>query len=335
MRELSLFTGAGGGVLATQHLLGWRTVGYVELDRYCQRVLRQRIRDGLLSDAPIFGDVRRFLRDGWARRYRGRVDCVSAGFPCQPFSAAGRRRAADDERNLWPETAAVIREVRPRFVVLENVPGLLSSQPNERVWLVGRPAQGALFDAKNRISDSRPLVRVLVQTGQRYVGTVLGDLAEMGFDARWGVLGASDAGAPHLRNRVWIVAAQSPLSDSKRDELRERRQRRRKQHEEPRAALAGNDGTPRTVADADGGRCEGVRESESRGVASSRRRQPDRRRALRQFADAPIWGRDPAEDPESGVGRVADGVAYRVDRLKAIGNGQVPAVAALAWDFLK
>lgn len=148
MRELSLFTGGGGGLLAGLHL-GWKAVGYVESDDYCQCVIAARIRDGYLPDAPIFGDIRAFIGDGYAAAYQGLVDVVTAGFPCQPFSLAGRRLGAEDERNLWPETAAAIRLVRPRFVLLENSPGLASSG---------------------------------------YIGAVLSDLATMGFDAQWGVL---------------------------------------------------------------------------------------------------------------------------------------------------
>ena len=85
MRELSLFSGAGGGLLGTKHLLGWTTIGYVEWEDYCQKVLAQRIKDGWLDEAPIFGDIRAF-NDKWAERYRGLVDVISAGNTkdCQP-----------------------------------------------------------------------------------------------------------------------------------------------------------------------------------------------------------------------------------------------------------
>lgn len=114
MNELSLFSGAGLGLLGTK-LLGFRCVGYVEKDDYCQKVLRARIRDGYLDDAPIFSDVRSF--DG--RPYRGRVDLVSAGFPCQPFSSAARGR--NTERSLWAETRRIVAECSPQFVFIENV----------------------------------------------------------------------------------------------------------------------------------------------------------------------------------------------------------------------
>jgi DNA (cytosine-5)-methyltransferase 1 len=125
MRELSLFSGAGGGLLGTK-LLGWTHVGYVEWNEYCQRVIAARIADGYLERAPIFTDVREFAQSGAADQYRGIADVVSAGFPCQPFSVAGSQRAANDERNMWPATVEVIRRVQPRSVLLENVPGLVS-----------------------------------------------------------------------------------------------------------------------------------------------------------------------------------------------------------------
>lgn len=167
MNELSLFTGAGGGLLGTHHLLGWRTIGMVEIDDYCQKVLRQRQRDGLLDDCPIFGDIRAFIREGYAERYRGMVDVISAGFPCQPFSVAGKKLGADDPRNMWPETIDVIRRVRPRFCLLENTPGLF----------IGG-----------------------------YLGTVFGDLAEGGYDCRWCCLSGYYFKGPVRRERVFIVA---------------------------------------------------------------------------------------------------------------------------------
>ena len=164
MNELSLFSGAGGGLLGSK-ILGWRSIGYVENNPYCQKILAQRISDGILDAAPIFGDIRKFISEGYATSYKGLVDIITGGFPCQPFSVAGKRKGEADERNMWPATANVIRAIRPPLVFLENVPGLLSSG---------------------------------------YFGRILGDLAEIGYDARWAVLGASDVGANHRRKRLWI-----------------------------------------------------------------------------------------------------------------------------------
>ena len=91
MNYLSLFSGACGGDLGCQHLLGWNCKGYVEYEEYCQKVIRQRQKDGLLDAAPIFGDIRKFISEGYAESYKGMVDVVSGGWPCQPHSVAGKR----------------------------------------------------------------------------------------------------------------------------------------------------------------------------------------------------------------------------------------------------
>lgn len=148
MNELSLFTGYGGFSLGLKLAgLEVRTVGYCEIEPYCQEIIKARIRDGLLDDAPIFPDIRAF--DG--SQYRGLVDIVTAGFPCQPHSVAGKRAGALDDRNLWPDTIQVIDDVGPAIVLLENVPGILANG---------------------------------------YGGTVVGQLAERGYDAIWGLLSA-------------------------------------------------------------------------------------------------------------------------------------------------
>jgi len=169
--ELALFAGAGGGLLASR-LLGHRVVCYVEREPYFVEVLRARIGEGYLDDAPIWDDVRTFDGGAW----RGCVDIVSAGFPCQPFSAAGQRRGAEDERNGWPDTGRIIREVRPRWVFLENVPGLLFGSHG-------------------------------------YFGRVVGELAACGYDCRWDCVSASAVGAPHRRDRLWVVAADTECGE--------------------------------------------------------------------------------------------------------------------------
>ena len=162
MNELALFAGAGGGILGGK-LLGWRTVCAVEWEPYPASVLCARQNDKILAPFPIWDDVRTFDGKPW----RGIVDVVSGGFPCQDISAAGHGAGISGSRSgLWSEMARIIGEVRPRYAFVENSPMLTS----------------------------------------RGLGTVLGDLAAMGFDARWGVVSAADVGAPHLRERIWIVA---------------------------------------------------------------------------------------------------------------------------------
>jgi DNA (cytosine-5)-methyltransferase 1 len=242
MNELALFAGAGGGILGG-HLLGWRTVCAVEWEPYAASVLVARQNDGLLPPFPIWDDVQTF--DG--RPWRGIVDVVSGGFPCQDISAAGKGAGIDGERSgMWREMARIIREIRPKFVFVENSPMLTS----------------------------------------RGLGTVLGDLASMGFDARWGVLGAADVGAPHQRDRIWIVAHASEI-----------------------------------------GFCG---EKTKQGM--------ERNRPSISCLDTKWWEREPEQtsrEAQSEMGVVVNGLASRMDELAAIGNGQVPLVAATAWSLLK
>jgi len=161
LRELALFAGAGGGILGG-HMLGWRTVCAVEWESYPASVLCARQNDRILAPFPIWDDVCTF--DG--RPWRGIIDVVSGGFPCQDISAAGGGEGITGSRSgLWKEMARIVGEVRPRYVFVENSPMLTS----------------------------------------RGLGTVLGDLAALGFDAEWGVLSAADVGAPHLRERIWVL----------------------------------------------------------------------------------------------------------------------------------
>jgi len=161
-RVMHLFAGAGGGILGDL-LLGHQCICAVEIDNYCQQVLGQRQKDGMLPWFPIFDDIKEFDGKPW----RGVTDIIAGGFPCQPFSVAGKQAGESDERNMWPDTIRVIREVRPRYCFLENVPNILV---------------------------------------HGYFGTILGDMAESGYNIRWRCLSAAECGAPHKRTRLWIVA---------------------------------------------------------------------------------------------------------------------------------
>ena len=239
LRELALFAGAGGGILGGK-LLGWRTVCAVERDAYAASVLAQRQNDGSLEPFPIWSDVCSF--DG--RPWRGIVDIVSGGFPCQDISAQGGGDGLDGERSgLWREFDRIIGEVEPRIVYVENSPMLTI----------------------------------------RGLGIVLGDLASRGFDAEWGVLSAADVGAPHLRERIWIVAHANGIGLEGRDSI-----------------------YPQGHRQAAAGPVSGL---------------------VQMFA----W---PDVSNPRAFGS-SDGVAYRVDRLKAIGNGQVPSCAATAFRLLR
>lgn len=250
MNELHLFAGAGGGILGGI-LLGHTTICAVEIEPYCRKVLLQRQRDGMLPKFPIWDDVRTFDGNPW----RGKVDVVCGGFPCQDISAAGKGVGISGERSgLWSEMARIIGEVRPKYAFVEN----------------------------------SPLLR------KRGLAVVISDLARLGYASRWGVVRASDTGAPHRRARLWILAYSS------------------------------KDGRFRSGLVQDQYRAEGTGRNETvRGTNRKRSKILSKNIFIPQQ-----WKTEPAVDG------MADGVAFHVDRLAATGNGQVPSVAALAWKIL-
>lgn len=272
MNELALFAGAGGGILAG-HLLGWRTVCAVERDAYAASVLVARQNDGCLPPFPIWDDVQTF--DG--RPWRGIVDVVSGGFPCQDVSCAGKGVGIDGERSgLWKHMARIIGEVRPRYAFVENSPMLVS----------------------------------------RGLATVLSDFAELGYDARWGIVGAHHVGAPHKRDRIWIVANAQGAERVEHTPEREGRQDTGRGSQEKHVANAQGERCKRRVFDAD------------QGGAQSERQTLSTTGSGLSNAGQDWWQTEP------GVGRLVDGLANRVDMLRCSGNGQVPLVAATAWDVL-
>jgi DNA (cytosine-5)-methyltransferase 1 len=308
----------------------------VEWDAYAASVLVARQNDGCLPPFPVWDDVQTFDGHPW----RGRVDVVSGGFPCTDISCAGKGAGIDGEASgMWRHMARIIGEVRPQFVFVENSP-----------MLVGRG-----------------------------LARVLADLAALGFDAQWGVVGAHHAGAPHKRDRIWIVASDSNridgddrrhgasalcgeqgreptelpgsegnvadatgLQDIGRKRSNVAEAERVRKGFDPSAGVGGKD-----VANADCAGCEQLRRECADGekLASAECGSSVCNAASAGFqngagepmgepgADAQLERSDWwATEPE--LGRVAHGVANRVDRLRCIGNGQVPAVVRLAWGLL-
>jgi len=244
-RTLHLFAGSGGGILSDL-LLGHRPVCAVEIEPYCQKNLHQRQKDGVFPFFPIWDDVQTFDGTQW----RGKVNIVAGGFPCQDISSAGRGEGLEGKRSgLWSEMARIISEVVPTYVFVENSP-----------QLVGRG-----------------------------LDKVLMDLAKMGYNAQWCVLGARHVMAPHKRDRIWILGY---------------------------------------IPNSNGTRLEGDIQKEFR--------------SIQKKTEAPPWGEFSRGASKAGrvwtveptMGRVVNGVANRVDRIKAIGNGQVPLVAATAYTYL-
>lgn len=328
MNELALFAGAGGGVLAS-YLMGWRTVCAVERDAYAAQVLAQRQNDGILEAFPIWSDITTFDGKPW----QGIVDVISGGFPCQDISSAGKGAGIEGERSgLWSEMARIICEVRPRYVFVENSPMLVS----------------------------RGLTRVI------------SDLAQMGYDAHWARFSASNFGAPHIRDRIWIVAHTNSTANGKQyfnaekgrnshvplfDVANSQSFRCEKnglpigaEQEKPLFGINSKDvantesfrleqereckstsekwltGCSHELSDTNCKRCKQVEQRDFSRTQSEGSSDPSQHSS---FTRGWEWW---AIEPE--LGRVADGVAHRVDRLKAIGNGQVSIVAKCAFEFL-
>ena len=328
MRVLDLFSGIGGFSLGLERTGGFETVAFCEVDPFCRRVLAKH-----WPEVPCYDDVRslgawRLVADGIA------VDVICGGFPCQDISTAGRGAGINGERSgLWAEYARLVGELRPRYVIVENVAALLG----------------------------------------RGLDRVLGDLAALGYDAEWHCIPASAVGAPHQRDRIWIVAhadgqpwearcderrsavsvrahrgaarsGSDPVdvahAESADDRLRHASQGER-QISEPRER--------RRCADVADALRNGLQGSEPSEPAARRRRPSDTRGAFvanaggqglpsseREVILGPRrWheGRAASErgwwSAEPDVGRVAHGVSGRVDRLRALGNAVVPQIPEL------
>ncbi len=321
---LSVCSGGAGldlGVMLAEP--GARVVAFVEREAFAAAVLVARMADEALHPAPVWDDVVSFDGEPW----RGVVDCLTAGFPCQPWSVAGRRRGLADERWLWPEIVRILREVGPAIVFLENVPGLV--------------AEG--------------------------LGHVLGDLAGLGFDAEWGVLGANEVGAPHIRRRVFILAhsdlgrwriarggGRGEGADARwREDAREPRLGGGVLAHPGRVGVAGLE--PQSLAgggDAPAAGGAGARLADADGQGERQRewQRPEWRWAGDMWPPGPkdvdqwraVLARTPGLAPatQPAVRGVADGLAtelvesIRAHRLALLGNGVVPLEAALAWKVL-
>lgn len=314
LKHISLCSGIGGLDLAAEWA-GFRTVAQCEIDGYASKVLAKNFKG-----VPNLHDIRtvtneRLREHGIAPE---KITVISAGFPCQPYSLAGKGRGDRDERDLWGEVARVLGEVRPRWFVGENTPGLFSRE------------------------------------NQRYFRRILSDLAALGYNVGWGIWGACDVGAPHKRERVFLVAhadgerrgvfgavertACGSLGESETktslgaggtrgvlsgnlhytygkgrgaDEPAEHGAVKPLDQERRRDKPCGTNSGSNVVSDA-----YGIREQQPGGE-----QQEGRKRAcdVRQSWFGGEWW-----EVEPDVGRVAHGVPARVDRLRGLGNAVVP-----------
>ena len=205
LTHLSLCTGYEGiGSGLRRVFPNVREVAYVEIEAFAIANLVAKMEKGYLYATPIYTDLKTFPY----KEFYGKVDFLSAGFPCQPFSAAGRRASTEDPRHLYPYIAKGISECRPTYVVLENVQGIISSKTAD---------------------------------GESVLKYVLGDLEERGYRTSWGVFSASEVGAPHQRKRVFILAHTS-AQGLQGGELGETQYRETEAHDT--TAKRSNDGWP-------------------------------------------------------------------------------------------
>ncbi|WP_093359436.1 DNA cytosine methyltransferase [Tropicimonas isoalkanivorans] len=359
---LSLCSGAGGIDLGlTIALPGYRTVGHVERETFAAATLVARMEDASLDHAPIWDDVASF--DG--RPWRGAVDIVTAGYPCQPFSVAGKRRGAEDPRHLWPHVARIIGECEPPFVFLENVAHHLRlGFPEVASGLVGmgyRFAAGLFTAAEVGAPHKRERLFILAIRE----GDELADPARLLWHpVEWREsdgIAAPVADAEGQRQRepadeADALAGSGPARDESGDEGCNVADATDRQLSEPgrrpaRRERSGPDGAG--LADADG---NGRKQAE-RGQSPDGRSYPcqsdvddadgsrpqGRGDDIGEYAgERPAWPPGPgdadgwaeylraAPDLEPAVRRGADGLAHRVDRLRLCGNGVVPLVAAHA-----
>lgn len=274
---LSVCTGIGGldlGLHAGLRVVGRvpRAVGYVEREAFAVSCLGKAIEEGRLDDAPVWcGDLRIMPVD-----LLPRIDWICGGYPCQPFSTAGKRQGRDDHRHLWPDIRELVSELRPAGVLLENVSGHVSL---------------GLFD-------------------------VLSDLEGCGYRTAWGCYSASSVGAPHRRKRVFILG----LADTDGGRLAGVGQRDGESQARREVQQRDDvDGCGEDVAYCNGERLEG------------RRRFCVRTHQWPTGQGCPQRPDEPARCVESRLGRNADGLPDRVDRLRALGNAVVPQQAEMAF----
>jgi len=266
MKHGSLFSGIGGFDLASEWM-GWENVFQVEIDDYCQKVLAKNF-----PNVKRYGDIKEFKGEC------GSVDILTGGFPCQPFSHAGKRKGESDDRYLWPEYLRIIREIQPTYVVGENVAGLVSMED-------GKTLNG-----------------------------IFTDLEGEGYTVESFIIPACGVGAWHRRDRIWIIGylPERINGNSSRTNTNSIGPYRPKEQQQGEAELR------------DKQECgaEGLGEDVSNPKPKRLQRKPKRQMGESSKPTQNGWW-----ESEPNVGRVANGIPRRVDRLKGLGNAIVPQVA--------
>jgi len=303
MNHGSLFTGIGGFNIASEEI-GWETVFNCEIDKFCQRVLKY-----YWPNTIIYEDIKKTD----FTRYRGTVDVLSGGPPCQPISVAGKRKGDKDDRWLWPDTIRAVREIKPAYCVFENPTGILSME------------DGRLF------------------TG------ILAALEDEGYEVECFIIPACSTGAPHKRDRVWIIAysnkrrnAQSKLQQSN---LSTRSIRNNKQitSDNTNSGIKGVQQRKngvfeiRTSPDTRSQRLQGRKLNEASkqgGIKPGRENKGQPRKSVGKFCQGSNWIDFPTQSPircrDDGFSARLDNITFpkwRNESIKAYGNAIVPQIA--------
>lgn len=335
-RILSLCSGVGGIELGFKLAEpSSRTVCYVEIEAFTCEILARRMEEKRLDAAPIWTNLKTFDGKPW----RGKVDCITGGYPCQPFSVAGKKLGDKDPRHLWPDIKRIITEIQPPICFFENVSNHLRVGFEE----------------------------------------VANDLRQLGYQIKAGLFAAEEVGTPHRRERLFILAYNNGdrcVSDESKTTRKNDQERRQKCSE--KSIACGDDFTANKLSEEQRGFAEtasrfalsnktiladcqnivcqwreqqrsGSRKSEATAggydnkLGDTNHKGLERQLQCQCSSEFPTWPPSPSDHErwntvpnhlKPALHRMADGMADRVDRIRACGNGVVPLVAAYAWRTL-
>ena len=308
MNHASLFSGIGGFDLAAREV-GWNNVFQCEIDPFCQSVLKY-----YFPKTVLYEDIKRTDFTSW----KGKIDVLTGGFPCQPFSVAGQRKGADDDRYLWPEMLRVIRETRPLWVIGENVAGITNMvQP------------GSETDVETKSDQDEENYKETILEQEYIINTICDDLEREGYSVQPIIVPACGVGAPHRRDRVWFITHSNGsrgLQFGERRDIRDKEQydqdKEPERHEQP--SRFGGSGEAYVISDSDNERLSTI------GITD-------------RVSSAERWKDFPTQPP---VCRGNDGLPFNVDNLtipygkwikesiKTYGNAIVPQIAMKIFEII-
>lgn len=308
MNHASLFSGIGGFDLAAKEV-GWNNVFQCEIDPFCQSVLKY-----YFPKTVLYEDIKRTDFTSW----KGKIDVLTGGFPCQPFSVAGQRKGADDDRYLWSEMLRVIRETRPRWVIGENVAGITNMvQP------------GSETDVETKSDQDEENYKETILEQEYIINTICDDIEREVYSVQPIIIPACGVGAPHRRDRVWFIAHSNgsrELQFGERRDIRDKEQydqdKEPERHEQP--SRFGGSGEAYVISDSDNERLSTI------GITD-------------RVSSAERWKDFPTQPP---VCRGNDGLPFNVDNLtipygkwrkesiKTYGNAIVPQIAMKIFEII-